>query len=89
MKTIKVEWCERFIQSAFKKHPETMTGIETNCFFKMAEKAGLYTPGTYGTPISEALGKLTTVETIQDPDGNYLFSAFRLLNQDEHENARI
>lgn len=77
-KKIKVEWCENFIKSQFKKLPGFAKGIERNCFFKMAAEAGLYTPGTYGSPMSEALGNLVEVKTIQDDNGNYLYSAFHM-----------
>ena len=75
-KEIKVEWCENFIKSKFKKLPDFARGFETNCFFKMAAAAGLYTPGTYGSPMSQALENLTTVEAIQDEDGSYMYSVF-------------
>lgn len=60
-KEIKVEWCENFIKSKFKKLPDFARGFETNCFFKMAAAAGLYTPGTYGSPMSQALALLHTI----------------------------
>jgi hypothetical protein len=75
-KKIKIEWCENFIKARFKKLPEFAKGIETNCFFKMAEKSGLYIAGTYGSPMSQALENLARVEMIQDDNGNYLYSAF-------------
>lgn len=78
MKNIKVEWCENFIKSVFKKIPFENGGIYTELFWKEAEKSGLWIRGTYGTPMSEALEKLTTVETISDDNGNYLFNVFRL-----------
>ena len=39
MKTVKVEWCENFIKGAFAKIPFENGGIETGCFWKMAEKS--------------------------------------------------
>lgn len=78
MKEIKVEWCENFIRSAFKKLPFEHGGIECNCFWKMAEASGLWVRGTYGTPMSTALMELTIVETIHDENGNYAFTVFRL-----------
>ena len=77
-KEIKVEWCENFIKSKFKKLPDFAYGFETNCFFMMAAETGLYTQGTYDSPMSQALEKLTTVETVQDTDGNDAFLAFLL-----------
>lgn len=77
MKEIKIEWCENWIKKTFSKLPQGVTGIETNYFFEMAEKSGLYVKGTYGTPISHALSELTFVDTIT-ADGEYCYSVFRL-----------
>ena len=80
-KEIKVEWCENFIKARFtKRHafPGPNAGIEVNCFWKMAEASGLWERGTYGTPMSKALGNLTTVEIVCDDDGNRLFDVFKL-----------
>ena len=77
-KKIKVEWCENFIKSQFEKLPEFAKGIEINLFFKLAAEAGLYTPGTYGSPMSQALIKLTDVETTRDDKGNCLYFAFHM-----------
>lgn len=80
-KTIKVEWCENFIKTRFTKHhafPGPNAGIEVNCFWKMAEASGLWERGTYGTPMSKALGNITTVETVRDKNGKRLFDAFKL-----------
>ena len=79
MKKIKVEWCENFIRAVFRKHFPLANGIEVNCFWGLAEKSGLWTRGTYGSPMSEALTKLTKVETIRDNDGNYQYDVFRLV----------
>ena len=80
MKEIKIEWCENFIKSAFEKIPFENGGIETNCFWNMAEKSGLWERGTYGSsPMSEAMEKLSKVETVLDEEGNYLFMAFKLM----------
>lgn len=78
MKNIRVEWCENFIKSAFAKIPFENGGIEVGCFWDMAEKSGLWVRGTYKTPMSEALEKLTKVETVSDEEGNFLFHVFRL-----------
>lgn len=80
-KEIKVEWCENFIKARFTKHhafPGPNAGIEVNCFWKKAEASGLWERGTYGTPMSKALGNLTTVEIVCDDDGNRLFDVFKL-----------
>lgn len=77
-KNIKIEWCENFIRSQFEKLPGFAKGIERNCFFRKASEAGLYTPETYGSPMSQALGNLTEVKSIQDDNGNYLYSVFYL-----------
>lgn len=51
MKNVKIEWCENFIKSVFKKHvPFENGGIETGCFWSMAERSGLWERGTYGSP---------------------------------------
>ena len=78
MKQITVEQCENFIRSKFNKLPFPNSGIEINHFFKMADGAGLYEHGTYGSPMSNALSKLTTVEAIQDDEGNFLYHVFRM-----------
>lgn len=78
MKEIKVEWCKNFIKSVFEKIPFENGGIEVNLFWEKAEASGLWERGIYGTPMSEALTELTRVEIIQDEDGNFLYSVFRL-----------
>lgn len=78
MKEIKVEWCENFIKSFFRKMIYENGGIETNCFWDEAEKSGLWERGTYGTPMSDAIEKLAKVETVLNEEGNYLFSVFKL-----------
>ena len=83
MKYIKVEWCENFIRAAFgpKHHPfagKPDAGIECNCFWKMAQRAGLWEPGIYGGPMSQALEKLTVVESIHNDEGTFLYNVFRL-----------
>jgi hypothetical protein len=77
-KEIKIEWCENFIKKTWAKLPAFATAIEVGCFWKMAEKSGLWERGTYGAPMSKALEKLTTVESKNDENGNYLYSVFRL-----------
>ncbi|MBS1402254.1 MAG: hypothetical protein HPZ79_04620 [Oscillospiraceae bacterium] len=78
MKQIKVEWCENFVRSKFKKLPFPNGGIEVSCFFKMAQDAGLYQLGTYGSPMSRALEELTQVGSIHDDEGNFLYNIFKL-----------
>lgn len=81
MKNIKVEWCENFIKARFTKHhafPGPDAGIEVGCFWNMAAASGLWERGTYGTPMSEALEKLTKVEIISDENGKYIYSVFKL-----------
>ena len=79
MKVVKVEWCENFIKSVFQKIPFENGGIEVNAFWNRAEKSGLWIRGTYGTPMSDALAKLTKVETVSDEAGNYLYTVFHLV----------
>ena len=78
MKEIKVEWCKNWIKHTFQKLLFENGGIECNCFWDMAERSGLWVCGTYGTPMSTALGEITKVETIQDDSGNFLYNVFRL-----------
>lgn len=78
MKDIKVDWCKNWIKHTFKKLQIENGGIEINCFWDMAEKSGLWIRGTYGSPMSMALGELTRVEIIQDEDRNFLYNVFKL-----------
>lgn len=78
MKNIKVEWCENFIKSVFEKIPFENGGIYDGLFWEKAEKSGLWVRGTYGTPMSKALENITTVEIVQDDNGNFLYNVFRL-----------
>lgn len=78
MKNIKVEWCENFIKSLFSKKIQSGGGVEVGCFWKLAEASGLWVRGTYGTPMSEALEKLTTVETVKAKDGAFAYNVFKL-----------
>lgn len=81
MKQVKIEWCENFIRAQFTKHhafPGSNAGIEVNCFWKMAEKSGLWERGAYGSPMIEALANLTVVDSVHDDEGNVLFNVFRL-----------
>ena len=81
MKNIKVEWCENFIKAQFTKHhafPGPNAGIEVDCFWRMAEASGLWVRGTYGGPMSEALSKLTKVESVTDDEGNFCYNIFKL-----------
>lgn len=62
---VKVEWCENFIRAQFTKHhafPGPDAGISIDCFWNAAEASGLWERDTYGTPMSEALANLVTVE---------------------------
>lgn len=83
MKQVKVEWCENFIRAAFspKHHAyagNADAGIEVNCFWKMAQAAGLWEPGIYGGPMSEALEKLAVVDSVNTDNGEFLYNVFRL-----------
>lgn len=78
MREIKVEWCKNWIKHTFQKLPYENGGIEVNCFWDMAEKAGLWIRGTYGSPMSIALGELMKVEIIQDENRNFLYNVFKL-----------
>lgn len=78
MKKIKVEWCENFIKKTFAKLPEFATGIEVGCFWNMAEKSGLWTRGTYNTPMTQALENLTSIKAVNGEDGKVSYYAFEL-----------
>lgn len=81
---IKVEWCENFIKAKFRKYCAFLgpnAGIEVGCFWKMAEAAGLWERGTYGSSMSEALSHLCKVEDVLDEEGNRCYSVFRLAQQ--------
>lgn len=73
---VKVEWCERFILATFTKYHAF--GIEVGLFWQMAERAGLWKPGVFGGPMSQALERLTTVHIVRDDDGQIAYYAFRL-----------
>lgn len=77
MKGIKVEWCENWIKARFARLPVKNGGIEAGCFWKLAEESGLWVRGTYGSPMSEALAKLTKIETVTR-DGAFCYNVFRL-----------
>lgn len=78
MRKIKVEWCENFIKKTFAKLPKSVTGIEVGCFWNMAEKSGLWTRETYGSPMSQALEKLTTVKAVKEDNGEIIYYTFEL-----------
>ena len=78
MKKIKVEWCENFIKKTFAKLPEFATGIEVGCFWNMAEKSGLWTRGTYNTPMTQALENLTSLKEVYGEDRKVSYYAFEL-----------
>ena len=87
MKIIKVEWCENFIRAAFTKHHPFAgpnAGIEVGCFWKLAEESGLWERGTYGSPMSKALGNLCDIVTVFDKDGNFAYDTFKL-KEDERD----
>ena len=78
MRKIKVEWCENFIKKTFAKLPEFATDIEIGCFWNMAEKSRLWTRGTYGSSMSQALEKLTTVKEVKGDNGEPIYYTFKL-----------
>lgn len=85
MKEIKTEWCKNWIKHTFEKRVPPGGGIETECFWRMAEKTGLWVRGTYGSPMSMALQEMCSVEIINNTAGEYLYSVFRLAVKDEIE----
>lgn len=81
-KQVKVEWCENFIRAAFGKHHpfagQPDAGIEVTLFWKKAQAAGLWAPGVFNGPMTKALQNLTTVESIHDQNGDFIYNVFRL-----------
>ena len=75
-KEIKIEWCENFIKAFFRKH--NCKGVYTKLMFEAAEKAGLYTRDTYGSNFSKALENTVEVNSVQNANGEYAYSVFRL-----------
>lgn len=75
MRKNKVEWCDNFIKKTFAKYSG---GIEVGFFWNMAEKSRLWERGTYGSPMSQALEKLTTVKAVKGDNGEILFYVFEL-----------
>lgn len=79
MKEIKREWCENWIRAQFGKHHAFPGGgIETGLFWRMAERSGLWHPGEYGGPMSQALEELAEVKTEHDINGNFAYNYFEL-----------
>ncbi len=63
-----------FLQSIVK---ETAV-LKQVVFGKRQKKSGLWVRETYDTAMSVALEELTTVESVSDDTGKYLFSVFKL-----------
>ena len=86
-KEIKVEWCENWIKAKFSKLAAVgATGIYTGLFWKEAELAGLYTVGTYNSPMTKALMNLCYVADVLDDKGRPQYSVFKLLTTRPNEN---
>lgn len=77
-KEIKVEWCENWIKSQFKKLPSENGGIYVGLFWEMAEKSGLWVRESYGSPMSQALENLSKIESVCDNNGIFLYNIFKL-----------
>lgn len=67
-----------FYKSGFQKNALKGGGIYAEYFWDMAKKSGLWECETYSSPMSEALEKLTKVEIVNDENGNYIYSVFKL-----------
>ena len=80
-KEVKTEWCENWIKARFAKHhgrPGPDAGFELNLFWDMAKASGLWTRGTYGGPMSDAMEKLCRFETVSDANGNSCYHVVKL-----------
>ena len=73
-----IELCKDFIKDVFNEKCLPGGGIETNCFWKLAEESGLWIRETYGTAMSKALEALTDVLSVNDENGNYLYTIFTM-----------
>lgn len=71
-----IDECEDFIRGIFADG--TTKGIETGCFWDKAEKEGFWRREAYGTEMSRALENLTTFETINGENGEFLYNVFRI-----------
>lgn len=77
-KEMYVELCKNFIKELFAEKCTNGGGIESECFWKIAEESGLWVRGTYGTAMSDALNELAIVETVNNDNGEYLYTVFKL-----------
>ena len=69
----KITWCENWLKKTLAKYPS----IERNYLFEMASKAGLYTQGSYGSELSEALTNINVkVKCVNGDNGEFLYYAF-------------
>lgn len=75
-KEIALRRCRNFIRKAFRNGE--IKGIEVGCFWEMAAKVLLYIPETYGTPMSDALEEMCTVESVLNDSGEFIYNVFRL-----------
>lgn len=73
-----IELCKDFIKEFFAEKCKPEGGVVVECFWKEAEKSGLWVRGTYGTAMSKALEELAIVETINGANGEYLYTIFKL-----------
>ena len=69
--------------SGFYEAHAASVEVEVDYFWTLAERAGLWVRGTYGSPMSIALDNLCTVESVCDGEGHWMFNAFRLAPKEE------
>jgi len=75
----KITWCENWLKATFAKLPKEITGIERNHLFDLAAKAGLYTKGSFGSELSEALSNIgIKVRDVRGSNGEFAYYAFYL-----------
>ena len=71
----KITWCENWLMKTFEKYQS----IERNYLFEMASKAGLYTQGSYGSELSQALENINVkVKCVNGDNGEFLYHAFHI-----------
>ena len=74
---IKIVVCKTWIIEQFDNLGTE--GIETETMFRLAERAGLYHAGVYGSVFSNALSEICKVVSRCDDNGRFLYNVFELV----------